>query len=258
MICQLRPGDDQAGVGAGLQLRHRAARAATPPRRWIPTMPEAHALPDRRPLPAHRPHAGRLRRARDLQRRRWPTPACPAPTSASRAACSTARATSCPTRMIEIWQADAEGRYAHPADGRPLASNSFRGFGRCADRQGRRLRLRHRQARPRARPRRHDCRRRTSMSASSRAACSSGCSRASTSPASRPTPTDPILALVPADRRDTLHRQARPGQARPLPLRHPPAGRQRDGVLRRVMGSDPPRLLRMQQYAPENVLPEGG
>ncbi len=34
--------------------------------------------------------------------------------------------------MIEIWQADHEGRYAHPEDGRPLASNSFRGFGRAS------------------------------------------------------------------------------------------------------------------------------
>jgi protocatechuate 3,4-dioxygenase, alpha subunit len=42
-----------------------------------------------------------------------------------------------PDAMIEIWQADGEGRYAHPADGRPLASNSFRGFGRCAtDKEG--------------------------------------------------------------------------------------------------------------------------
>lgn len=32
--------------------------------------------------------------------------------------------------MIEIWQADAAGRYAHPAD--PRGSNaSFKGFGRC-------------------------------------------------------------------------------------------------------------------------------
>ena len=32
--------------------------------------------------------------------------------------------------MIEIWQADAEGRYAHPSD--PRGSNSpFQGFGRC-------------------------------------------------------------------------------------------------------------------------------
>jgi protocatechuate 3,4-dioxygenase alpha subunit len=43
-----------------------------------------------------------------------------------------------PDALVETWQADAEGRYAHPADGRPLASNSFRGFGRCAtDKAGR-------------------------------------------------------------------------------------------------------------------------
>jgi protocatechuate 3,4-dioxygenase, alpha subunit len=36
-----------------------------------------------------------------------------------------------PDAVLEIWQADDQGRYAHPADGRPLASNSFRGFGRC-------------------------------------------------------------------------------------------------------------------------------
>jgi protocatechuate 3,4-dioxygenase, alpha subunit len=36
-----------------------------------------------------------------------------------------------PDAILEIWQADGQGRYAHPADGRPLASNSFRGFGRC-------------------------------------------------------------------------------------------------------------------------------
>ena len=35
-----------------------------------------------------------------------------------------------PDAMIEIWQADGEGRYAHPADGR--GSNvRFKGFGRC-------------------------------------------------------------------------------------------------------------------------------
>ena len=36
-----------------------------------------------------------------------------------------------PDALVETWQADGEGRYAHPADGRPPASNSFRGFGRC-------------------------------------------------------------------------------------------------------------------------------
>lgn len=32
--------------------------------------------------------------------------------------------------MVEIWQADSEGRYAHPADGR-ASNQDFRGFGRC-------------------------------------------------------------------------------------------------------------------------------
>lgn len=34
-----------------------------------------------------------------------------------------------PDAMIEIWQADAKGRYAHPADGRSSNAN-LRGFGR--------------------------------------------------------------------------------------------------------------------------------
>jgi protocatechuate 3,4-dioxygenase, alpha subunit len=35
-----------------------------------------------------------------------------------------------PDAMIEIWQADSEGRYAHPADSRG-SNQIFRGFGRC-------------------------------------------------------------------------------------------------------------------------------
>jgi len=34
-----------------------------------------------------------------------------------------------PDAMIEIWQADSQGRYAHPADPRP-SNASFKGFGR--------------------------------------------------------------------------------------------------------------------------------
>jgi protocatechuate 3,4-dioxygenase alpha subunit len=42
-----------------------------------------------------------------------------------------------PDALVEIWQADQDGSYAHPADGRPLRSNSFRGFGRCpSDKDG--------------------------------------------------------------------------------------------------------------------------
>ena len=34
--------------------------------------------------------------------------------------------------MIEIWQADAQGRYASPADNRALPNSQFKGFGRSA------------------------------------------------------------------------------------------------------------------------------
>jgi protocatechuate 3,4-dioxygenase alpha subunit len=33
--------------------------------------------------------------------------------------------------MLEIWQADAAGRYAHPADGRASPNAAFKGFGRA-------------------------------------------------------------------------------------------------------------------------------
>ncbi len=34
--------------------------------------------------------------------------------------------------MIEIWQADSQGRYAHPRDNRALPNTQFKGFGRSA------------------------------------------------------------------------------------------------------------------------------
>lgn len=37
--------------------------------------------------------------------------------------------------LVEIWQADAAGRYAHPADRRPLPNTRFTGFGRCGTEQ---------------------------------------------------------------------------------------------------------------------------
>ena len=35
-----------------------------------------------------------------------------------------------PGTLLEIWQADAQGRYAHPNDKRAAANSSFKGFGR--------------------------------------------------------------------------------------------------------------------------------
>jgi protocatechuate 3,4-dioxygenase, alpha subunit len=44
-----------------------------------------------------------------------------------------------PDALLEIWQADARGRYAHPEDAPPVAGERlFRGFGRaCTDPDGR-------------------------------------------------------------------------------------------------------------------------
>jgi protocatechuate 3,4-dioxygenase alpha subunit len=36
-----------------------------------------------------------------------------------------------PDAMLEIWQADAQGRFADPQDRRALPNAKFRGFGRC-------------------------------------------------------------------------------------------------------------------------------
>ncbi|UZE49197.1 protocatechuate 3,4-dioxygenase subunit alpha [Rhodopseudomonas sp. P2A-2r] len=36
-----------------------------------------------------------------------------------------------PDAMLEIWQADAQGRFSDPQDGRALSNASFKGFGRC-------------------------------------------------------------------------------------------------------------------------------
>jgi protocatechuate 3,4-dioxygenase alpha subunit len=43
-----------------------------------------------------------------------------------------------PDAAVEIWQADAAGRYAHPVDQRSLPNSAFRGFGRApTDGEGR-------------------------------------------------------------------------------------------------------------------------
>ena len=36
-----------------------------------------------------------------------------------------------PDAMLEIWQADAQGRFSDPQDSRALTNSSFKGFGRC-------------------------------------------------------------------------------------------------------------------------------
>ena len=36
-----------------------------------------------------------------------------------------------PDCMLEIWQADAQGRFSDPQDSRALPNSTFKGFGRC-------------------------------------------------------------------------------------------------------------------------------
>jgi protocatechuate 3,4-dioxygenase alpha subunit len=43
-----------------------------------------------------------------------------------------------PDCMLEVWQADAQGRFSDPQDARALPNTAFRGFGRCGtDGEGR-------------------------------------------------------------------------------------------------------------------------
>jgi protocatechuate 3,4-dioxygenase, alpha subunit len=41
-----------------------------------------------------------------------------------------------PDAMLEIWQADAQGRFADPQDTRALPNAAFKGFGRCGTNAG--------------------------------------------------------------------------------------------------------------------------
>ena len=162
--------------------------------------------------------------------------------------------------MVEVWQADAQGRYAHPSDGaRP--NTKFMGFGRSAtDKNG-------------------------------------VFSFDTIKPGSVPGPNgkaqaphvvfcifsrgmlrqiytrlyfadeaandgDPILSLVPADRRGTLiaHKEVRGGLP-VLPLRHPGPGRERNRFLRhlkfrwrRLLPGRRPRERRLAQRCPQTAI----
>jgi protocatechuate 3,4-dioxygenase, alpha subunit len=116
-----------------------------------------------------------------------------------------------PDAMVEIWQADHQGRYAHPADGRPLASNSFRGFGRCTTDKGS---FAFATIKPGAVPGPNGTTQAPHINIGifSRGLLKRLFTRIyfAGDPANT---SDPILALVPADRRDTLI--AKPDPAKP-------------------------------------------
>ena len=192
---------DRAGMGARLPLRHRPARP-----RLDAVRSSAHERHGPRPIATSSQtvgpffHFGLTANAR-LGR-------CGARRRAGRAhrscgsACSTAPASRCPTRVIELYQADADGRYPDAEPSRAPAQ-AFSGFGRL----------------PTGRGRLRACSRRSSPASSGRTAVEQAphinvCLLArgllrqvytriyfTGDPALA---TDPILTLVPADRRSTL------------------------------------------------------
>ncbi len=110
--------------------------------------------------------------------------------------------------MLEIWQADAQGRFADPQDKRALPNSSFKGFGRCGtDANGG-------YAFDTIKPGRCPIptasrRRRISCSRCSRAACCCRIYSRIYFDGEARNAADPVLALVPIDRRATLIAQRR-------------------------------------------------
>ena len=135
--------------------------------------------------------------------------------------------------MVEVWQADAQGRYAHPSDGGARPNTKFMGFGRSAtDKNGvfsfdtiSQVRCRDRMAR---------LRRHTLCSVSSRAEC---CGRST--PVSI-LPTRPPTTAILSSRWCRLTGVGlslptkRFGVGSCLPLRHPGPGRERNRFLRHL------------------------
>lgn len=116
--------------------------------------------------------------------------------------------------MLEIWQADASGRYAHPADARALPNAAFRGHGRAGtDHDGR---FSFSTVKPGAVPgpngktqAPHIC-----LTVFARGMLTH-CNTRIYFEDEAANETDPILSLVPADRRPTLiaRRKAGDGEA---------------------------------------------
>ena len=138
--------------------------------------------------------------------------------------------------MIEIWQADAQGRYAHPRDNRALPNAKFKGFGRSATDKDGVYGFDTIKPGPVPGPNGKPQAPHIVVCIFSRGMLRQIYTRLYFSDEAA-NDADPILKLVPAERRGTLiaHKEARGGSAG-LPLRHPRAGRRRDGFLRHLNG----------------------
>ncbi|CAN5357536.1 protocatechuate 3,4-dioxygenase subunit alpha [soil metagenome] len=116
-----------------------------------------------------------------------------------------------PDAMLEIWQADAQGRFADPRDKRAVPNTAFKGFGRCgADANGGYF---FRTIRPGSVPgpggkpqAPHIL-----LAIFARGMTQQAVTRIYFEDQKAANAADPILALVPADRRPTLIARREPG-----------------------------------------------
>lgn len=103
--------------------------------------------------------------------------------------------------MIEIWQADASGRYAHPAD--PRGSNiGFKGFGRCGTGTDPENRFWFQTVKPGSVDGRQAPH--INVTVFMRGMLLHAFTRIYFSDEEKANATDPVLSAVPADRRETL------------------------------------------------------
>jgi protocatechuate 3,4-dioxygenase alpha subunit len=116
--------------------------------------------------------------------------------------------------MLEIWQADAAGRYAHPADARALPNAAYKGFGRCGTNAEGRFSFETIKPGPVPGPGGRMQAPHIAMIVFSRGMLTHVFTRIYFADEAA-NATDPVLALVPADRRQTLiaRREDRNGRA---------------------------------------------
>jgi protocatechuate 3,4-dioxygenase alpha subunit len=139
-----------------------------------------------------------------------------------------------PDSMLEIWQADAQGGFADPEDARAIPNTAFKGFGHCGtDINGGFLFHTIRPGSvpgPGGRPQAPHI----LLAIFARGMTQQAITRIYFEDQDAANAADPILALVPADRRATL---IAAGRRYDLSLRHTSARRQRDRVLRHLMAA---------------------
>ena len=157
----------------------------------------------------------------------------PASGSGSKDKCSTATASRCRTACWKSGRPTRQGRFADPKDNRALPNSKFRGFGRCGTGANGEYAFDTIKPGPVPDPDGKPQAPHILVAIFARGMILHNYTRIYFD-GEAANAADPVLALVPADRRTTLIARREAGRQRRLPIRHPPSGRQRDGFFRRL------------------------